>query len=940
MKHLLLFFSLFLTFNISFAQHSIQSSVFDSKNGLPIELGTVRLLRASDSTLVQGCQTDARGGFILSKIKTGDYKLIISSVGYQEYRRNISMENKDLILKNIQLNENIQLLKEVDVSGTAAQMVVKGDTLEYNATAFKTPENSVVEDLLKKMPGVEVGSDGKITINGEEIKKVRVDGKKFFSDDIQMATKNIPAEMIDKVQVLDQKSDMAQLTGFEDDDTERIINLTTKANRKKGIFGNVTAGGGIDLNKDFRYDANAFLNIVNGDAQTAITGGANNVNTSRSSRGRNWGGGNNAGITSTQNIGVNNNTIINTKLKAGGDASFNHTANESITENNKESYLKGSVYTDSTYSIVHNENYSANMRLELEWKPDTLNTFVFQPNINYNRSFSDSNNDFLYLTDNDSTSWGHNSSYGNGSSLDGGLNLIYSHKFAKPGRTITANLNTTISQSNNESYNYSLKNAVDSTTLVDQKTNNVSDRYNISMRVSYVEPLWNMKNMLEATVAAKTSISSSEKDQYNKDNNGVYNQFDSIYSNNFDNSFYSETLELRYRYTDTNYKIMLGLKGEPSQTHSLRIYENGVTRAYDNSVFNFAPTGRFQYNFGRKKFARIDYRGQTSQPSISQMQPVKNNSNQMNETVGNPTLNPSFTHNLRMMYSSFNSETFSSFNTMFSANATKDALVANSIYDATGKQYSQTVNAKAIPYSLNASVMYNTPIIQKRLHFNTRTSGSFEKHYGYSSKGLNSEDIDVDNLKLGDLSSTRNYSAREQLSLTFTNDNIEIGARGSVNYSNTLNNLNPVLSETWDWSGQGNFMVHLPYNINIGSDINFTTRQGYSNFDQNELLWNASIDKTIFKNRGVLALKWNDILHQRLNIRQTIGDNYIQYSKYNTLTSYIMLSFSYKISKFNGSKNPADMRMDRFGPGGDHQRRMDRGGDGPGGGPGGGGPEM
>jgi hypothetical protein len=259
----------------------------------------------------------------------------------------------------------------------AAQLVVKGDTLEYNATAFKTQENAVVEDLLKKLPGVEISSDGKIMVNGEEVKKIRLDGKKFFDGDIEQATKNLSADMIEKIQVLEQKSDMAQLTGFEDGDTERIINLTTKPNRKKGVNGNVNGGAGADINKNFRYDSGLSLNILNGESQTSINAGANNLNNTRSSRGRgSWGGGSNAGITTSQNFGLNNNSMLSKKTTIGGDITFNHSNNFSNTESNRTSYLSSSTYNDLSNSISENDKYDANMRLELEWKIDSLQTLI------------------------------------------------------------------------------------------------------------------------------------------------------------------------------------------------------------------------------------------------------------------------------------------------------------------------------------------------------------------------------------------------------------------------------------------------------------------------------------------------------------------------------------------------------------------------------------
>lgn len=934
MKQIFILLTFFISSSfLTFSQHSIQSTVFDAKTGQPVEIANVRLLQTSDSKFITGCQTDVRGSFQINKLQPGNYTLVISYLGYTEYRNNIILKDKDLILKNIHLIADAKMLGEVEVTGTMAQMSVKGDTLEYNATAFKTAENAVVEDLLKRLPGLEISPEGKITVNGEEIKKIRVDGKKFFGDDIEMATKNIPAELIDKIQVLEQKSDMALLTGFEDNDTERIINLTTKSNRKHGVFGNITGGAGMDLNKDARYDGNSFVNIMDNESQTAITAGGNNTNTTRSSRGRSGMGSPSGGITTTQNIGVNNNTTVNPNLKIGGDASLNHSANESITESNKESYLSGTPSTNHSFNTSHAENYSANMRLEAEWKPDTINTFILQPTIGYNRSFSDNSSRYTYMTAADTTSIGKSNNSGNGRSLDASLNIIFSHKFrSKRGRTLTTSLKSTIAQSDNESYNYSDKSTAGGTTIVDQYTNHISNKYSFNLKMSYVEPLWNLSNLLETSITLRRSNSISEKDQYKKDTTGYYTLKDSTYSNNFSNLFYHETVEMNFRHIEKNYNFMLGLKGDPSQTYSIRMYENGSSIPINNYVFNYSPTARFQYYFARKKFFRFDYRGDTDQPSISDMQPVKNNNNLMNEKVGNPNLKPSYTDNFRIMYSAFNDQTFSSFNVFLNALTTKDALVSNSIYDQSGKQYNQTVNAgangpKISPYNIHGNIMFNTPLIQKKLHFNTSTSAGIDRRYGYSSKNLNSQTLNTDSIMpLGDLNNTRTYSASQQLSLTFTCDVFEIGVRGKFRYTNTLNNLNPAVAITKDWTGSGNLVFHLPYSINIGSDLNYTTLQGYSGFDQNQLIWNGSIDKSFFNNKGVISLKVNDILHQQLNIRQTVGDNYIKYTSYNTLTSYFLLNFTYKLNQFKGAKKAERQKsdMNRFGPVLDHTKKSSR----------------
>lgn len=929
-----IFSLLFFTVSLS-AQRSIQSSVFDAKNGQAIEMATVRLLKQKDSALVQGAQTDMKGGFTLPRVRSGNYILVVSSVGYHDYKRNITMENKDLILKAIQLNENVKLLNELEVKGTAAQLVVKGDTVEYNAAAFKTQENAAVEELLKKLPGVEVTAEGKITVNGEEIKKIRVDGKKFFEGDIEQATKNLPADMIEKIQVLEQKSDMALLTGFEDGDTERIINLTTKPNRRKGIFGNIGAGAGVDINNDFRYDGSLSLNIMRGESQTNINAGANNLNTSRGSRGRGFWGGANSGITTSQNLGINNNTIVNEKFKIGGDVTFNHSNNLSETETERTSYISEKTYDDWSKSISGNDRYSTNLRLEAEWKIDSLRTLVFQPNMGYNQTESFSTREYRYLTEGDSTSWGNSNNSGFSNSLSGGLNVIYNQKSAqKKGRSFTLNLRTGFSESNSDNMNLSNKFTNDTTILIDQNTINRSNNFNSYLRMSFVEPLWNNKNMLEAAVSVSNNTTKSVKEQFGKDLNGDYTIFNDEYSNNFENIFFRESIELNYRYTEQNYNVMLGINGEPSQTRNLRIYGDGFVRDTTYGVFNFAPTGRFQYNFGRKTFARIDYRGRTQQPSIDQMQPVKNNSDLMNETVGNPSLNPAFSHNLRLMYSQFNDITFSSFSTFLNTNLTKDALVSNRIYDSSLKQYNQTVNLKdAMPLSLNWNVMFNTPLIQKRLHFNTNTSTGYRTQYGFVSRGVNNEEIDIDNLLTGASNFTRTYNAAEEISLTFTHDVIEMGVRGRIGYNNSLNSQKNVETETWDWMGRGNLVIRFPYDFTLSSDIAYSDRAGYTNMDQSEIMWNAALDKSLFKKKGTLSLRANDILRQRLNIRQSIGDNYVQYSRYNTLPSYFIVSFTYKINQFGGratgennSQFGPGMRPERGSGGGGGRRMLEGGG--------------
>lgn len=913
-KSIFMLFCAFSLFTMN-AQHTIQSKIVSKSTGKPLEFAAVRLLKP-DSTLITGVTTDSTGIFVLKNVNPGKYILNVSSIGYKTVNQNLQLFSKDLNLPNIQMDEDSKLLKEVKVLGTAIQIVTKGDTLEYNAQAFKTNENAVVEDLLKKMPGVQVDASGNITVNGQQVTKILVNGKKFFNDDVQMATKNIPSNLVDKVQVLDQKSDMAKLTGFEDENTERVINLTIRKDKKQGIFGNIQAAAGGDVDKNFRYDSNAFLNIMNGDTQSSITASGNNTNTSRSGRGRGGFGGTQSGITETQNFGYNLNTPTSPKLTLGGDVSFNHSDNYQSAETNRDNYLQGTTYNTNSTSQNDRNNYDTRLRLEAEWKPDSLNTVVFQPTMSYSRDFYNQNSNYLYKTENDSTSWGDNKNVGNGYDLGGGLNVIFSHKFSKPGRTLTTQFSSSFTQSVDNGIINSNKYTNDSTTLIDEKSTNNSNNLSLGLRTSYVEPLWKNQHFLETILNLNGNFRNSTRDLFDKDANGNYTNFNSEYSNKFDNNFYSESLQFNYRYIQKFYTLTLGVKAEPSQTYSKTIYGDDSGEPIERNVINFAPSARFQYNFNKRKFIRLDYNGRTNQPSISQMQPVKNNTDLMNETVGNSNLNPEFAHNLRMMVSLFNDKNLSSFNLGLMGNATKDALTSNSIYDETGKRYIQTVNANEIPYNANLFFMYNKPFL-KKFNFSDNASAGINQQYGYTSQHVNSSSLDINNLPLGDLSNTKRYSASENISLSYTEDLFDISARGGLRFSNTLNNFTTQINKTYDWTGTVNLGFRPTKTITFTTDLNYTNQVGYTTDNQTQWLWNASLEATAFKGKGVFSLKAYDILHQRLSIIQTVGDNYVQYSRTNTLPTYFLLGFTYKINVFKGGSSQDKQNFDNM----NNQRR-------------------
>ena len=944
---------LFITNPLMLAQHTLSGTILSKTDNAPVEMATVRLFQYQhipntidpntgkntiDSTLIQGAQTAYDGIFILNNIPAGKYKLIISSVGFAEHTQEIQMPNKHLDLPTIHLHEQVQHLAEVSVQGRAAEMTVKGDTIEYNTAAYQVSETATVEELLKKMNGVEVDKEGKVTINGEEIKSVRIDGKKFFGDDVQTATKNIPAEMIEKIQVIDEKSEMAKLTGFEDDDTERIINLSLKKNRKQGVFGNYSGALGMDLvgdngnwfdydqqflSNDFRYGANIFTNLLLGESQTTIIAGANNTNEIRSGRGRgNWGG-ENAGITASENIGVNTNIDLTnritkrdntTSLLLGGDATFNHAQNDTRTRTNKESYTDKYTYinNDSTSKLSH--SWNAQMRLELEYQIDTLNKLILRPTIGYTNNEGNSYN--IYTFDRDTVidtlnhviriNDGYQQQFSLSENINAGLRAIYNHKFLRPGRSLTmqANINFTNTKGTTQTYSYDQLQQI---ATVDQRTLSGNNTYSYSLRTSYVEPIYENNHLLEMVLSLSGNNRISEKNQYTKDSiTGDYSVYDSIYSNNLLNSLYSEQLELNYRWVQEKFDLMVGARAIAQQTHSRTYYGNTLARDTLYNNWNFSPNLNFRYRFERKKFARIIYRGTTQQPSITQMEPVRNNSDALNETVGNLGLQPAYRHNIFMMYSSFNQEKFSSFMTGLRATITEDALTNNTIYDQTGKRYMQTVNADIIPWNIGWDMMSNTPFANKMFQLHTRTAINYNERVAYILREQDAAQIeqmiDAGTMPLGQASHTGNLRVSSDIGLRFTHKIVDIGIKNTNIYSLTRNSLNDQSkSSVGDWIITGDVTFHLPKQWNISTDIGFTGRYGYTGIDDpNEIMWNASIDKTW--NNATLTLKVYDLLHDKKNIVQTIGEDYVSYKRFNTLPTYAMLTFTYKLNRMGSLK--------------------------------------
>ena len=899
---------------------NITGTVRDASTLDPLIEASARLLSASDSAFVKGVSTNINGSFTISGVKKGRYILQLTYIGYTTLDLDVDASSgSNVRLGNIDMKEASELLSELNVVAVKTPIKVMEDTVEYNADSYHTQPNAVVEDLLKRLPGVEVDADGNITAHGKSVTKFLVNGKEFFSDDPQVASKNLPADMIDKLQVVDRKSDLARLTGVDDGEDETVINLTVKKGRDNGWFGNAEAGYGTDS----RYQANFNVNRFWNGNQVTFLGNLNNINQlgftdSNGSRFRRFGGDN--GITTSRAFGLNFNIGNEEIFRVGGNLLFSNTDNISSTRQNRQELFED--YSSYTNSQKYSRNRGNNVRgdFRLLWKPNDYNTLEFRPSFSYNHN--NSYNSELSQFSNPFYNTGYNADNtdaSRGDSWEAAGRLIYSHRFAsKKGRafSLSAEYNMTNVHENITSRSYTIYDMIDDMPseddiMLDQYSTNHTWSNRVRARATWTEPIGNPDrgNALVFAYNMNYRWNNADKLTYNlpEEYAGILPppgvDPDPDYSNSFRNESFNQNIQFGYQKTGKELNFEAGLQLVPQMSKSINLINSDKTIP-TRWVWNFAPYLRARYKFSKQRSLQAFYRGRSGQPSMTQLQPVADISDPMNIKQGNPLLDPSFTHNVQFRFQDYSPESQRSIMLMLNAQYTQNAIVSLTTVDpATAVRTTTYTNVNGV-WNARLMNMISMPFRNKLWSISNHIFGNVARNVGFNNGVRNN-------------SFTLNIF--ESPGITFRPDHFELELRPQYNLQLTTNSLPQQPNRTIHrYGGRFDGSYYTSWGLTFQTDLNYTASTGMSaGYDSKTLMWNASLSQQFLRSKALtLAVKVYDLLNQTKNIQRQVTANYIDDIEYNSLTRYFMVTLTYKFNTFGKGNTPSGADTGFGGPGG------------------------
>lgn len=758
------------------SSNEVKLKLEDFKTGEPVGFATVSLTSEGKESARKYVLSDSDGLATLTKVRKGTYILKAELMGYKSHSQEITVE-KDMDLGVIRMKEDMEQLDASSVTAVGNPIIMKKDTIEYNASSFRTSDNDMLEDLLKKLPGVEVSSDGTVTAYGETIKEITIDGKTFFLDDPQLATKNIPANIVEKVKVVEKKSDQAEFTGIDDGQEETIIDLSIYKGMMNGWFGNVMAGGGHDvpdvgyydqentfLSEGWRYQGAGILGNFKEDSQLSVIVNANNTNNrgfndlagammqgmrggGGMGRGLNMFGGAN-GITSSWMGGLNGAwDLLDDDMELAGNYLYNGTDNYVEEESTKTTFLKnGSRLLNRNSGTSTTGTHGHRFGVSLDYKFSESTSIMFEPQFNFGSGAFTQHSDFSTQTamgaDTTFTNSGFNDDTGNNSNWSASGRLLFRQRLGKPGRTVSAMFNYNFSNNHMAGFNQSLMltdldaDNVYEYDIVNQRFDQESKGSSLSGRVVYTEPLADHL-FLEANYEYGWNVSRSGKDTFNSGISNVSSDtdyliydaagesFDPIYSNSILNRYINQRAGVSLTWQTEKLNAQIGAQINPTNTHN---ETNG--EVYDSQVVNWSPQARVRYMPGMNTHIMLSYGGRSSQPSTSQLMPVPDNTDPLNISLGNPNLLPYFNHNMMLMFRYTNMKTFTSVNAMFNGGMVQDAITSAQWYDKSGARYSIPVNGPASG-SLNGMIMVNSPIGKSDFSIMSMTNARYNQSVSY-----------------------------------------------------------------------------------------------------------------------------------------------------------------------------------------------------------------
>ena len=944
MKRSILSMLLMLVAIASLAQERlISGKITDRDTKDPVEQVTIQLLK-TDSTYVSGAISNERGLFHVNAPANGKYLLKITSVGYKPTVKRIQIsEDKNLAMGNVVIGADAIMLKGAVVTAMAQKVSLKEDTFVYNSAAYRTPEGSVVEELVKRLPGAEVSDDGTIKINGKEVKKILVDGKEFMTGDTKTALKNLPTSIIDKIKAYDEKSDLSKVTGIDDGEEQTVLDFGVKKGMNKGVISNIDLGVG---NKN-RYNMRGMGGYFANNNRFMLFANANNTSDRGFGGGPGrgfWGGAN--GLNASKMIGANYNYELKDKFKFNTSLRWNHSDGDVWSSRSSENFMGTSSSFSNSLSQSYSRSNSWNGNIRLEWMPDSMTNILFRPSISWSSSDGLSgsqsasyNKDPYTITTKDPLSeegieemekaeamvnsqLTNGITYSDNNNINGMLQI--NRKLGNKGRNITFRVDA--KYTDNDSKSISLNNAKlylvqtaegkDSTYQTNRYNLTPSKNYSYAGQLTYSEPLWKA-TFLQFSYKFTYSYSKSDRSTYDFSKYAMsgdheYRGWDS-YLNPFaghlndyrdDNLSrfseyrnYNHDIQVMMRFIRQKYNLNFGVMVQPQQSKYIQDYQ-GVHVHTVRNVVNVSPTLDFRYRFSKMSNLRINYRGTTSQPSISQLLDITDNSDPLNISMGNPGLKPSFTQNFRLFYNNFVQNHNKGIMTFVNFSTTNNSISNKVTYDeTTGGRITRPENING-NWNAMGAFMFNCSIDSAGVwNINTGAHANYNNYVSY---------LSLDKKSDSQKNTTRSITWRQNLSFSYRNDWAEFSLDGTLTYNKAKNKLQPTSNlETWQFSYGPSMTLTAPWGTSLNSSLSINSRRGYNDSSMNtdEFVWNAQLSQGFLKGKPLtIMLQFYDLLRQQSTFSRAISATSRTDTEYNAINSYAMLHVVYRLNLFGGKE--------------------------------------